>query len=43
MRNVKFRCVFTFSIADAKKILNHSKFYIVYNGSIYNASRIENM
>ena len=42
MQNVKFRGPFALFAVDAKKS-NDSKLYNVHNGSIYSASRIENM
>ena len=42
MQNEKFRGRLVLFAADVKKS-NDSKLYIVHNGSMYNASRIENM
>ena len=42
MQNVKFRDPLALFAANAKKS-NNSKLYSVHSGSIYNASRIENM
>ena len=42
MQNIKFRGPLALFAGDAKKS-NDSMLYSVYNGSIYSASRIENM
>ena len=42
MQNVKFRGLLALFAANAKES-NYSKLYNVQNGSIYGASRIENM
>ena len=42
MQNVMFRDPLALLATDAKKS-NNSKLYNVYNGLIYDASRIENM
>ena len=42
MQNLNFKCPLAHSTVDAKKS-NHFKLYSVHNGSMYGASRVENM